>query len=93
MKLTPSDTNVPERIQQGRFANIGHPDDQHVKLHSMRMLLRYVCETSRVKSAASTPNGSGDILTRSWLNALMSRVWFHEAKNVLWSGYFVAIAR
>ena len=33
------------------------------------------------------------ILTRSSLNALISRVRFHEAKNTFWSGNLLAIAR
>lgn len=92
--LTASDTDIPQGVQQRRFPDVWHSDDENIQFRCMWIVFRDACAEIRsliymgVKSILEVI-----IPTRSSFKALISRGLFQEAKKVLWSGYFVATAR
>ena len=91
--LTASNTDISQCVEQSRFADIWHANNEDVQFWCMRIVFRDAC--AEIRSLIDM--GAYVVLkvtvpTRSSFKVLISRGLFQEAKKVLWSGYFVAMA-
>jgi hypothetical protein len=83
-ELTSFDTHVTKGIQKGRFANIGHANDENIQFKGMGKLLGDICVVERGSNHQCAEAGryDEDLLTRISFKILMSFGRCHEVKSI-----------